>query len=119
MYDCKKNLISNLKLEVPNQIRWSTFNVGFQRKCRCKTEKTPELETFIECSLRHRLPLAYADHFLKVTLRQLSVFSNKSPKRLNAYLNTAHKMHNMETLPDNKRKNVVNKRKKGSLYEMS
>ena len=129
IHDCMKNLISNLKLEVTKFksifIRWSACNAWFQRKCRCKIEKTPELETFVECSLRHRLPLACADssnHFLKkfeVALRQLSVFSNNSSMRLNVYLNTAHKMHNMETLPDNKRQNVVNKSKKRSLYEMS
>ena len=33
-------------------------------------------------------------------------------KRLNIYLKTACNMHNMETLPDNKRKNVAKKVKK-------
>ena len=47
-----------------------------------------------------------------LTLTQLWVFSNNSPKRLNVYLKTTHKMHNMETLPDNKHKNVVKKAKK-------
>ena len=54
-------------------------------------------------------------NFLKefeVTLTQLWVFSNNSPKKLDAYLNTAHKMHNTETLPDKKRKNVVKKVRK-------
>ena len=37
---------------------------------------------------------------------------NDSQKRLNVYLKTAHKKHKMETLPDNKRKNVVKKIKK-------
>ena len=70
--------------------------------------------------IRHRLPLACSDssnqlNFLKefeVTFTQLWVFSNNSPKRLDAYLNTAHKMHNTETLPDKKRKNVVKKVRK-------
>ena len=67
--------------------------------------------------IRHRLPLVCSDssnklNFLKefeVTLTQLWVFSNNSPKRLNIYLSTTHKMHNMETLPDKKRQNVVKK----------
>ena len=84
-------------------------------------------------SLKHLLNVHYviaittscadsSNHFLKkfeVAFRQLSVFSNNSSMRLNVYLNTAHKMHNMETLPDSKRQNVVNKSKKRSLYEMS
>ena len=41
----------------------------------------------------------------------MAIFNN-SPKRLNVYLKTAHKMNNIETLPDNKRKNVVKKVKK-------
>ena len=43
------------------------------------------------------------------TLTQLRVFSNNSPKRLKDYLKTAHKMHNMVALRDNKRKNVIKK----------
>ena len=41
----------------------------------------------------------------------MAIFNNL-PNRLNVYLKTAHKMHNMETLPDNKRENVVKKIKK-------
>ena len=71
--------------------------------------------------IRHHLPLACADsrnqlNFLKEfesKLTQLWVFSNNSP---NTYLKTAHKMHNMEILPENKPKIVV---KKGSQYEMA
>ena len=37
---------------------------------------------------------------------------NSSPKRLNVHLKTAHKMHNMKTVPDNKRKNVFKNIKK-------
>ena len=70
----------------------------------------------------HHLALACADssnqlNFLKVfeiTLTQLRAFFNKLPKRLNIYLKTAHKIHNMETMPDNKRKNVVKKVKKAA-----
>ena len=53
-------------------------------------------------------------NFLKefeLTLTQLWTFFNNSPKRLNIYLKTAHKIHNMETFSDNKRKNVVKKLK--------
>ena len=46
-------------------IRWSICDDGFQCRCRCKTERTPELETFVECSLYgivwHCLALACAD----------------------------------------------------------
>ena len=67
--------------------------------------------------IRHRLPLACADssnqlNFLKefqLILTQQWVFSNNSP---NVYLKTAHKMHYIETLHDNKRKKVVKKVKK-------
>ena len=45
----------------------------------------------------------------ELTLTQLRVFSNNSPKTLNDYLKTAHKMHNMVALRDNKRKNVIEK----------
>ena len=68
----------------------------------------------------HRLALACADssdqlNFLKeleLTLTQLWAFFNNSPKRLNIYLKTAHKIHNIETLPGSKRKDVVKKVKK-------
>ena len=53
-------------------------------------------------------------NFLKefeLTLTQLWTFFNNSPKRLNIYLKTAHKIHNMKTFSDNKRKNVVKKLK--------
>ena len=39
-------------------------------------------------------------------------FFNNPPKRLNIYLGAAHKIENMETLPDNKRKNVFKKVKR-------
>ena len=48
---------------------------------------------------------------------QLGAFFNNSPKGLNIYLKTAHKMHNMETLPDNKHKNVVKKVKRQSIQD--
>ena len=68
-------------------------------------------------TIRHCLPLTCADSsnqlkFLnefELTLTQLRVSSNNTPS---VYLKTAHKMHNMEALPDNKRKNVVKKIKK-------
>ena len=41
----------------------------------------------------------------------MGIFNN-SPKRLNVHLKTAHKMHNMKTVPDNKRKNVFKNIKK-------
>ena len=102
-------------------IRWSICNDGFQRRRRCKTERTPELERFVNVHcICHRLALACAGssnqlNFLKefeLTLTQLWAFFNNSPKRLNIYLKTACNMHNMETLPDNKRKNVAKKVKK-------
>ena len=118
---------SNFKLEIRVAkfksifIRWSTCNDGFQRRRRCKTERTPELETFakVHC-ICHRLALACAGssnqlNFLKefeLTLTQLWALFNNSPKRLNIYLKTACNMHNMETLPDNKGKNVAKKVKK-------
>ena len=65
----------------------------------------------------HRLALACADssnqlNFLKefeVTLTQLIAFFNNPPKRLNIYLKTTHNIHNMETLLDSKRENVLRK----------
>ena len=48
---------------------------------------------------------------------QLGAFFNNSPKGLNIYLKTAHKMHNMETLPDNKHKNFVKKEKGQSMRD--
>ena len=86
-----------------------------------KLGKYQSLKHFLNVyNIHHRLSLACADssnqlNFLKefeLTLTQLWVFSNNSPKRPNVYLKTAHKMHNMKTLPDSKRKNLVKKVKK-------
>lgn len=89
--------------------------------------KTTDLETFVEYSLYIlSSALACADssnllNFLKefeLTLSQIREFFNNSPKRLLFYIKTAHKMHNMETHPDNKRKNVA-KEVKDSQNEMA
>ena len=117
-----KNLISNLKLEVPNLKAFSSDGVPVMMDSQGGvTTKLREHQSLkhllsVHC-IRHRLPLACADssnqlNFLKefeLTLTQLWVFSNDSP---DVYLKAAHKMHNMETLPDSKRKNVVKKVKK-------
>ena len=71
-------------------------------------------------SMCHSPALACADssnqhQFLKefeLTLTQLWASFNNSPKKFNIYQKAAHNIHNMETLPDNKRKNVVQKVKK-------
>ena len=75
----------------------------------------------------HRLTLACADsgnqlNFLKefeLTLTELWAFFINSQNRLNIYLETAHKMHNMDTLPDKKRKNIVKKVKKAVIRDLN
>ena len=120
-----KNLISNLKLEVPSLKAFSLDGVpvmtGSKGGVAVKLREHQSLNHLLNVHyICHCLPLACSDssnqfNFLKefdVTLTQLWVFSNNSPKRLHVYLNTAHKMHNMETMPDKKRKNGVKKVKK-------
>ena len=55
---------------------------------------------------------------LRCTLWQLWACFNDSPKWLNIYIKTAHNIHNMETLPENKRKNVVKKIKRWNFFSL-
>ena len=83
---------------------------GSEGGVTAKLRKHQSLKHFLNVyNIHHRLSLACADssnqlNFLKefeLTLMQLWVFSNNYS---NVYVKTAHKMHNMETLPDNKAK---------------
>ena len=111
-----------MKLEVPNLKASLSDGVpvmmGSKEGVASKFRERQSLKHLLNVHyIRHRLPLACADssnqlNFLKefqLILTQQWVFSNNSP---NVYLKTAHKMHNIETLHDNKRKKVAKKVKK-------
>ena len=130
IHDCLINLISNLKLELPNLKAFSSDGAsvmtGSKGGIAAKLREHQNLKYLLNVHcIYHRPVLACADssnqlNFLKefeLTLTQLWTFFNNSPKRLNIYLKyealkTAHNIHNMDTLPDSKRKNVVKKVKK-------
>ena len=137
IHDCLINLISKLKLELPNLKAFSSDGAsamtGSKGGVAAKLREHQSLKHLLNVHyIYHRPVLACADssnqrNFLKefeLTLTQLWTFFNNSPKGLNIYLKhealqTAHNIHNMDTLPDSKRKNVVKKVKKGSQYEMA
>ena len=114
-----------MKLEVPNLKAFSSDAVplmeGSKGSVAAKLREHQGLNHLLNVHyIHHHLPLACSDssnqlNFLKdfeLTLMQFWVFSNNSPKRLNVYLNVADKLHNIETLPDKKPKNVVKTVKK-------
>ena len=125
IHDCLINLISNLKLQLPNLKAFSSDGAsamtGFKGDINTELRERQSLKHLLNAHcVYHRLALACADssdqlNFLKefeLTLTQLWAFFNNSPKRLNIYLKTAHKIHNIETLHGSKRKDVVKKVKK-------
>ena len=94
IHDCLKNLISNLKLEVPNLKAFSSDGVpvltGSKGGVAAKLRQHQSLKHLLNIQyMHHRLPLAGADSSnqlnfsteLELTLTQLSVFSNNSRKR--------------------------------------
>ena len=106
IHDCLMNLISNLKLELPNLKAFSsdrtsvmTGSKGYvvaKLKERQSSRYLLNVHIYISSDSSNQLNLL---NEFELTLTQLWAFFLNSSKRLNIYLKAAHNIHNMETLP--------------------
>ena len=125
IHDCLVDLISKLGLELKNLKAFSSVGASVMTGGNTGVAARLRQHQVLKCMLNihcicHRLALACADSsdqltFLKefeTTLIQLWAFFKNSPKRLNIYTKTALKMHDLNSLPPKKKKNVVKKIKK-------
>ena len=125
IHDCLVDLISKLGLELKNLKAFSSDGASVMTGGNTGVAARLRQHQVLKCMLNihcicHRLALACADSsdqliFLKefeTTLIQLWAFFKNSPKRLNIYTKTALKMHDLDSLPPKKKKNVVKKIKK-------